>query len=386
MRSLLIIVAGKDPLEERGGHSSYVRAHARAAIRAGFEPHLFCTSHRSGRVETDYGVVHSAASPFPVRAAMTPFHSHLILQQLRRFLRRWRGRLLAHSFGLAWGNIGARLARQMKGHGLEIVPVVSAFTTYEHELLGKIRGLNPAHNSWERATRRAEYFWIPVMSACERVAYTRSRLVLVNYESVKSDILLRHGPGAPIAKVPYTAETAFIDSETGRTGDDSPALPLIVSVSRHDPRKGIDVLLRAMALMHAAGLRFRAALVGGGVLIDSHRALAAKLRLPPSISIEGVVPEPRFYLCQADVFVLPSIQEGSGSVSLLEALQHGVPVVASNLDGIPEEQSDPSSFRYPASAAPGAPQPRDIHPEILPRRSRRGPGRSICTARLRGLG
>jgi hypothetical protein len=36
-------VCGKDPVAEiSGGHSPYVRAHARAAIAAGYEPHLFC--------------------------------------------------------------------------------------------------------------------------------------------------------------------------------------------------------------------------------------------------------------------------------------------------------------------------------------------------------
>jgi glycosyltransferase involved in cell wall biosynthesis len=43
------------------------------------------------------------------------------------------------------------------------------------------------------------------------------------------------------------------------------------------------------------------------------------------------------YLRCADIFVLPSIEEGSGSVALQEALQAGVAVVASDCDGIPED-------------------------------------------------
>src|SRR5574341_1224352 len=55
----VMYIAGKDPLwEVGGGHSSYVRAHCRAAIRAGYEPHLFCTSEADGVVQTDYGFVH----------------------------------------------------------------------------------------------------------------------------------------------------------------------------------------------------------------------------------------------------------------------------------------------------------------------------------------
>jgi hypothetical protein len=60
MAKEIVFVVGKDPLRETGGgHSSYVRAHARAAIRIGFDPHLFCAGFDKGVVQTDFGVVHS---------------------------------------------------------------------------------------------------------------------------------------------------------------------------------------------------------------------------------------------------------------------------------------------------------------------------------------
>jgi glycosyltransferase involved in cell wall biosynthesis len=43
------------------------------------------------------------------------------------------------------------------------------------------------------------------------------------------------------------------------------------------------------------------------------------------------------YLRSATVFVLPSLTEQSGSLALLEAMQVGLPVVASACDGIPED-------------------------------------------------
>jgi glycosyltransferase involved in cell wall biosynthesis len=45
----------------------------------------------------------------------------------------------------------------------------------------------------------------------------------------------------------------------------------------------------------------------------------------------------------ADVFVLPSLGEGSGSLALVEALRAGRPVVASACDGIPEDVTDGES-------------------------------------------
>jgi glycosyltransferase involved in cell wall biosynthesis len=43
------------------------------------------------------------------------------------------------------------------------------------------------------------------------------------------------------------------------------------------------------------------------------------------------------------VFVLPSLEEGSGSVSLLEAMQAGAAPVVSRIDGIPKDVVDGES-------------------------------------------
>src|SRR5262249_59045347 len=63
----IVFMVGKSPLEETGGgHSSYVRAHARAAIRAGFRPHLFGVGESVEIAETEYGVVHQLRSPLQI--------------------------------------------------------------------------------------------------------------------------------------------------------------------------------------------------------------------------------------------------------------------------------------------------------------------------------
>src|SRR6516162_5247356 len=116
---------------------------------------------------------------------------------------------------------------------------------------------------------------------------------------------------------------------------------LLSAVSRHDARKGVDVLLRALAHLKHAGVPFRSCLVGGGgPLLTQHRQLAEQLGLGGVAAIVGPVSDSYSYLEQADIFVLPSLEEGSGSLSLLEALQAGVASVASNIDGIPEDVVD----------------------------------------------
>jgi glycosyltransferase involved in cell wall biosynthesis len=87
-------------------------------------------------------------------------------------------------------------------------------------------------------------------------------------------------------------------------------------------------------------VKFRAALVGGGALLESHRFLAAQLGLAESVSLVGRVEDAYAFLQHADIFVLPSLEEGSGSVSLLEAMQAGAVPVVSRVDGLPEDIVD----------------------------------------------
>ncbi|MEP7273943.1 MAG: glycosyltransferase family 4 protein [Acidobacteriota bacterium] len=174
---------------------------------------------------------------------------------------------------------------------------------------------------------------------------------MVNYEAVRQRFDDQYGPGAEVRNVPYASEAAFLHAETKEIAAPPAPLvalrpadaPLIVSVSRHDPRKGIPVLLRALAELRDAGVRFRACLVSGGEYFDASRRLAEQLRLGDQVVLTGWVPDPFDYLQHADVFVLPSLQEGSGSVALLEALQAGAAIVASDLDGIPEDVTDGES-------------------------------------------
>jgi len=357
----IVFIAGKSPLEELGGgHSSYVRAHARAAIWAGFLPHLFCVGRVDGVAETEYGVVHQLSSPLRLlayapdqgaRVSTTPWQAPTLVASVERFLRNRNGPQLIHSFGL-WGSVGVTASRRLRQRGVEAIPIVNAYTSLTHEHLGKRLGVTRDHGRGRRLFTLAEYQWIRhVIGRYERRAYFGSRIALFNYESVRRLLLDRFGPGIRFHKTPYSSEMAFTRRD-GAERSNAPGsiaalepreAPLVVAVSRHDPRKGVDVLVRALAELRERGLAFRACLVGGGQLLEQHRRLAKRLNLNGAVAIEGFAPDAYAYLRHADVFVAPSLEEGSGSVSLLEALQAGVAIVASNIDGIPEDVADGDS-------------------------------------------
>jgi glycosyltransferase involved in cell wall biosynthesis len=387
----VVLVAGRDPLDELGGgHSSYVRAHARAVLRLGFTPHLFCAGRGQATVETDYGIVHRSAAPVrPVRQLLAGLHAPRLAAAIARFAAGRRGPLLVHGFGV-WAYAGVLACARLRSSApeCEAIPIVSSYTTYAAESRAILRSL--AGYGWRTRLRcRADYLWIRLaVERWERRAYCESRRVLINYESVRRLVTARYGAAAHCVKLTYAAEAAFVreppaapagapaaafaapaagaaacaaaaaapttPSASAVTAARSPhaaaaersadaRVPLIVAVSRHEPRKGGDVLLAALAALRQAGIPFRASLVGGGRQLAEERALVRRLGLGGQVELPGEVPDPFPYLEQAEVFVLPSRSEQSGSLALLEALQAGCAVVASRVDGIPEDVADGAS-------------------------------------------
>jgi glycosyltransferase involved in cell wall biosynthesis len=342
----LVLVAGKDPVTELDGHSSYVRAHALAAQRLGFLPHVVCVSRRTGVERDALGVVHRVRARGPtLRQVSVPWHAPGLVREVRGATRGTHD-LILHGFGV-WSYAAVVAARHVARPGRRVRALASAYTTYRHEEEGKARGIAAVHGRRARLALGVERLWVrAVLDRYEARGYLGADRVLVNYESVRRLLLARYPIADKVACIPYACDAAFRDETPRRETEAAPPLlagltprgaPLVVSASRHDPRKGLDVLLRALARLRAEDVRFRACLLSGGRLLEAHRRLARELGLLDCVAITGWVPDPEPWLRHSDVFVLPSFEEGSGSVSLVEALRAGLAVVATRIDGIAED-------------------------------------------------
>ncbi len=106
--------------------------------------------------------------------------------------------------------------------------------------------------------------------------------------------------------------------------------PVVVCIGRISVQKGQDVLLRAWPAVRdrVPGAELR--IVGPGEPPD-HQGFPA----PPGVRREPATLDPRPWLAAADLVVLPSRWEGL-SLTLLEALASGRPVVATDIAGIRE--------------------------------------------------
>jgi glycosyltransferase involved in cell wall biosynthesis len=108
---------------------------------------------------------------------------------------------------------------------------------------------------------------------------------------------------------------------------------VLLYVGRLDPIKGVDVLLRAWALVpEHLRAHSQLVLVGDGAERENLLHLANSLNMQESVSLTGLQQAVRDYYWASDVFVLPSRTEGMSN-SMVEAMACGLPVVASNVGG-----------------------------------------------------
>ncbi len=96
-----------------------------------------------------------------------------------------------------------------------------------------------------------------------------------------------------------------------------------------------------MTLLHAARLvldrepAFRLDLAGDGPLRDYVERAIGTLDLGDAVRVLGTVDDIDSLMTGSDFFVLSSISEGI-SITLLEAMAHGLPIVATSVGGTPE--------------------------------------------------
>jgi L-malate glycosyltransferase len=120
----------------------------------------------------------------------------------------------------------------------------------------------------------------------------------------------------------------------------------IGTISELHPNKGLDSLIDAFALTVRAllgdslGWSLNLMIVGEGEELEKLKWLARAKRLEDRIHFLGRVEDARAYLKAFDIFTLTSRTEAFPYV-ILEAGAAGLPIIASEVGGIPEVITDP---------------------------------------------
>lgn len=187
-----------------------------------------------------------------------------------------------------------------------------------------------------------------------RVALEHSSMGVWSASSARLKRLVEHRLDAHVAVGERTAR--LIEQSTGlRQGSirtihhgvdpvpavptDRPPEPTILNVARHDPVKGVDLLLDAVALVERP---VKVVLVGDGAETDSLVARAERLGIADRVEFRGPAwggSAAAGIMGSFDLFVLPSRLEGF-PVTVVEAMLAEVPVVATDVGSVREQLTD----------------------------------------------
>ena len=142
--------------------------------------------------------------------------------------------------------------------------------------------------------------------------------------------------GVPAARV--LALRNGIDTQQFAFAGPCPDGPAVI-VARLCPEKDHATLLHAVSIVIRDAPDFRLQIAGAGPALTDLRQLAEELHLTDHVQFLGVVRDVPAILEQARVYVLSSSSEGI-SLTLLEAMARGLPVVATRVGGTPEVVAD----------------------------------------------
>lgn len=235
-------------------------------------------------------------------------------REWRRMLREAQPKLI-HSF-LFHSNLLARWTKVLQ----PTLKVVSGIrTVYSVEEYGRLYGL------LERWTHGLDSFFIANSE--------QGRLSAINAMGLPQAKLRMVANGIDIDPFnePDYAIRQIIRSELGFSDDDF----VIGVVAQLRPAKRHDLLLKAFSVARSQAPGLRLLIVGGGECEQALRQQTSELSLKDAVAFAGYRSDARRILRGLDAFALPSDVEGI-PVSVMEAMEAGLPVIATRVGGVPD--------------------------------------------------
>jgi glycosyltransferase involved in cell wall biosynthesis len=149
--------------------------------------------------------------------------------------------------------------------------------------------------------------------------------------------------GTPIHRLYHGLDLDRFQPALPDPGSADETVPVLLSVGRLREKKGFPVLLHACRLLKERGRRFRCQIVGYGPLQPELERMIQAHGLTDCVFLLGKKPHAEVLdlYRQATVFVLPCQIAGDGDRDgipnvLLEAMAMQVPVISTDVSGIPE--------------------------------------------------
>ncbi len=227
-----------------------------------------------------------------------------------------------------------RVARFATAKGAELIHTHTARSALIGGIAARMSGLPFVHHVHSPTERDSTHWLLNRLNAqVERWSLARVRALIPVSGSLERHLVAGGYPADRITVVPNGVP---LHPPRQRT-QGQPFTMGMVALFR--PRKGVEILLDAMARLRERGVETRLRLVGpfeeSGYqhLLESR---AARLGLADCIEWCGFQQNVFAQFEHMDLLVLPSLFGEGMPMVLLEAMSAGVPVVASRIEGIPE--------------------------------------------------
>ena len=299
-------------------------------------------------------VMHPEAQPYVDRAHFTPLFSWAIgMAQLHFLLRK----PLAYCGALAtliWANLGSAnfllgglvlfpkmvyFARQMSR--MNVGHVHAHFANHPAAAAYVIHRLTGIPYSF---TAHGADLQVDQHMLREKVAAAKYVMAISNYNQALIEDVCGHKNAQHVKVVRCGVDTSVFRDERIESRHDQSLKQLhIVCVGTLYEVKGHQYLIEACRLLVQRNIPVRCDLVGDGPLLESLRKQVAEADLSQVVRFAGrrTRGEIAELLQEADVLVAPSVPTSEGRregipVVLMEAMASGLPVVSSEISGIPE--------------------------------------------------
>ncbi|MAT72071.1 MAG: glycosyltransferase family 1 protein [Planctomycetaceae bacterium] len=165
-----------------------------------------------------------------------------------------------------------------------------------------------------------------------RSAASAERLIAVS-DSVRTYMIQQGFPAERVACVPNGVPRIAVPPRTA-----APRTWTLGMVALFRPRKGVEVLLDALAAVRSTGAEVRLRAIGPFETTDYEDEVLARvdrLGLESAVDWTGFTTDIPAELQQVDALALPSLFGEGLPMVVLEAMAAAVPVVASHVEGIP---------------------------------------------------
>ena len=200
---------------------------------------------------------------------------------------------------------------------------------------------------WLRPLKHAACRWLPRYRQFDRLMRRQyvndGRIVLALSRQTLADFQRIHGVPGEQTRLVYNGVDAdrfspehrsrYREAVRRRLGVDDDTLLLLV-VAHNFPLKGVPTLLRVMGRLSDQQRPVRLAVVGGKHT-ECYERTAGQLGAGSSVTFTGTVRDTVPFYSAADVYVHPTFHD-SCSLTVLEALASGLPVITSRLNGAGE--------------------------------------------------